>query len=185
MNDNLKIKLKAIKLIIYDVDGVMTDNRIIIGDHPEDELKHFNVKDGLGIKLLKKLGIYQVILTGKQSKIVDKRFSHLEVDAIFQGKQNKIDTFNAIISKFQINAENCLMVGDDLPDLPIFKRAGVSITVQDGHPWILEHADYITKAKGGKGAVREVCDLILTAHNLKEQIINDFIQTGEASTYVL
>ncbi|MCF6765081.1 HAD-IIIA family hydrolase [Thiotrichales bacterium 19S3-7] len=186
MND-LKLfdKLKKIKLIIYDVDGVMTDGRIILGNHPDDELKHFNVKDGLGIKLLQKLGIKQVILTGKQSTLVEKRFTHLGIDAIYQGRGNKIKTFEEIIARFHIKADAILMVGDDLPDLALMKRCGCSITVNDAHPWLFEYVDYISKAKGGKGAVREITDLILSAHHLKEKIIQDFIEFGEAKINVL
>ncbi|TNF68014.1 MAG: HAD family hydrolase [Gammaproteobacteria bacterium] len=184
-NSDLSDKLKKIKLIIYDVDGVMTDGRIIIGNHPNDELKHFNVKDGIGIKLLQKIGIKQVILTGKQSELVEKRFSHLGVDAIYQGKSNKVKTFEEIVASFQIKPEEILTVGDDLPDLALMMRSGVSITVKNAHPWLYDYVDYITQAKGGKGAVREISDMILCAYDLKEKIIKDYIEFGEAKVNVL
>ncbi|MCF6767899.1 HAD hydrolase family protein [Thiotrichales bacterium 19S11-10] len=178
-------KLKSIQLIIYDVDGIMTNGNIILENQPNGELKCFNVKDGLGMKLLSQIGIKQVILTGKQSDIVKKRFSSLNADAIFQGKSNKLNMLDIISLQFNIQPEAMLMIGDDLPDLAVMKRCHVSVATRDAHPWVLENVDYITKHNGGTGAVRELCDLILTAHGLKQEILNSYIEHGEAKLNVL
>lgn len=184
-NDALLEKLRKIRLVIYDVDGVMTDSRIVIGNHENDEQKFFNVKDGLGVKHLQKLSIKQIILTGKQSNLVTKRFEALGVDEIFQGKTKKIETFYHILEKYNLKPENILMMGDDLPDLPVLKKSGVAISTKDGHLWLDEYLDYKTQKKGGKGAVREITDLILEAHNLKDLVINEYLENGEMKPHVL
>ncbi len=172
-------ELKKIKLLILDVDGVLTDGGIIL-TNTGDELKVFNVKDGLGMKLIQKLGIEIAIITGKSSNLVQKRFESLGVDYIFQGQANKIKAYEGLLQKLGIDDDEVAYVGDDLPDLPLLKRVGFPITVNDGHKLIQPYVKYRTQLSGGQGAVREVCDLIYQSRGLLDRLVEDFISKGEA-----
>lgn len=172
-------ELKKIKLLILDVDGVLTDGGIILTS-AGDELKVFNVKDGLGMKLVQKLGVKIAIITGKTSELVQRRFESLGVDHIFQGQANKIKAYEGLLQELNISDDEVAYIGDDLPDLPLLKRVGFPITVNDGHQLIQSYVKYRTVLCGGKGAVREVCDLIYQSRGLLDRLAEDFIHKGEA-----
>jgi 3-deoxy-D-manno-octulosonate 8-phosphate phosphatase (KDO 8-P phosphatase) len=167
-------KLKNIKLVILDVDGVLTDGGIIYNDNGL-ETKIFNVKDGLGIKLLMKAGITLCIATGRRSNALYNRCKNLGIEHIFDGLSDKATMLDLMLDRTGVSAEQVAFMGDDLPDLGLMKKVGLSIAVADAHKTVLKHADMITSATGGNGAVREVCEAILTAQGLWENILEHFL----------
>jgi 3-deoxy-D-manno-octulosonate 8-phosphate phosphatase (KDO 8-P phosphatase) len=162
MKKNIKEKLKGIKLLILDVDGVMTDGRIIM-DNEGKEIKNFDVRDGHGIKILQRYGIKVAILTGRQSKVVEYRAKDLEIDDVYQGAFNKKDVFEKILKKHKLSVGEAAFMGDDIVDIPVLKRVGFSAAVADALDVVKKSVDYITRNKGGRGAVRELCEMILQA----------------------
>ncbi|MFC0178669.1 3-deoxy-manno-octulosonate-8-phosphatase KdsC [Thorsellia kenyensis] len=157
-------KVKKIKLLICDVDGVLTDGLIYMGNAGE-ELKAFHVRDGFGIHAIHQLGILTALITGRESKIVEERAKTLKIDFVFQGQSDKSIAFDHLCKQTQLKPDQIAYIGDDLIDLPVMNRVGLSVAVADAHPLVSQSVDYITSLHGGKGAVREVCDLLLYAHN--------------------
>jgi len=155
-------KLKKIELLLLDVDGVLTDGSIIYTDRGT-EIKVFSVKDGLGIRMLKAAGIDVGIVTGRRSEALRHRCRDLGITRVMEGIKDKAAVLDLIEKETGITADKMAFVGDDLPDLPLMKRVGVSITVADGHRAVKKAADIITEAVGGAGAVREICEAVLTA----------------------
>ena len=166
-------KLKKIKLLLLDVDGVLTDGGIIYNDNGT-ETKVFNVKDGLGIKLLMDAGIHLGIVTGRRSNALYSRCKDLGINIIYDGVDNKIDVLDALLDQTGVSVEEVAFIGDDLPDLALMKIIGLSIAVGDAQKTILDNADMVTSAKGGYGAVREACEAILKAKGLWENILERF-----------
>lgn len=162
MKKNIKEKLEKIKLLILDVDGVMTDGRIIM-DNQGREIKNFNVRDGHGIKLLQRYGIKIAILTGRQSKVVEYRAKDLEIEDVYQKVFNKKEIFQKILKKHKLSADEAAFMGDDIIDIPVLKSVGFSVAVADAVDVVKKSVDYITGHKGGQGAVREICEMILQA----------------------
>ena len=167
-------KLKHIKLLILDVDGVLTDGGIIYNDNGV-ETKIFNVKDGLGIKLLMQAGINLCIATGRRSNALYNRCKNLGIEHIFDGADDKAAILDLILDRTGVSAEQVAFIGDDLPDLALMKKVGLSIAVADAHKTVLKNADMVTSAKGGNGAVREVCEAILKAQGFWENILERFL----------
>ncbi len=160
------------KLLMMDVDGVMTDGGLIQGDDGL-EYKRFHARDGLGLKMLKSTGIQLAMVTGRTSVVVENRAKELGVIALEQGCHTKAIALERICASAGISAKECIFVGDDIIDLPAFALAGLSIAVADAHPLVLSHADWVTQKAGGYGAIREVCELIMHAQ--------DTLQTAMAS----
>jgi 3-deoxy-D-manno-octulosonate 8-phosphate phosphatase (KDO 8-P phosphatase) len=167
-------KLKLIKLLLLDVDGVLTNGQIIYGSG-NLETKSFNVKDGLGIRLLQSAGIEVGIVTGRTSEALLHRCVDLGITMIYDGVKSKGDLLDAILSASGFLAHEVAFVGDDLPDIPLLKKVGVSVAVADAHDLVKKNADMVTIKKGGDGAVREVCEQILEAKNLWEKIVQTCI----------
>lgn len=163
-SDSLLSKAREIRLLICDVDGVLSNGKVYYTNQGE-ELKSFNIKDGLGIKQLLNNGIQVAIITGRQSAIVDKRASELGISFIYQGKTDKQAAYQKIIQQLNITDKQVAHVGDDLPDLPLMLRSGLGISVADGYYLVQQKADWVTQNIGGQGAVREISDLLLTAQN--------------------
>ncbi len=163
-------KLKKIKLLLLDVDGVLTDGGIIYNDNGS-ETKVFNVKDGLGIRLLMEAGMHLGIITRRRSNALYCRCKDLGINLICDGVDNKIDVLDTLLDQTGVSAEEVAFIGDDLPDLALMKIVGLSIAVGDAHKTILDNADMVTSANGGHGAVREVCETILKAKGLWENIL--------------
>lgn len=161
-------KLAAIKLLLLDVDGVLTDGRIIY-DNEGNEVKAFDVKDGHGLKMLQRAGIKIGIITGRSSAVVQRRSSELGIDVLFQGSLSKLEPYQQILNEFSLTDEQVAYVGDDLVDLPILRRVGFSATVADAVPDVLPLVDYVTRREGGRGAVREICDMLLRAQGHWDQ----------------
>jgi 3-deoxy-D-manno-octulosonate 8-phosphate phosphatase (KDO 8-P phosphatase) len=166
-------RLKSINLLLLDVDGVLTDGGILYNDNGT-ETKVFDVKDGLGIKLLMEAGIHLGIITGRRSNALFNRCKDLGIDLIYDGVTDKTDAFNRVLERTGVSSEEVACIGDDLPDLVLMKRSGLSIAVADAHVTLRENADIITSAKGGHGAVREVCEAILKAKGLWDSILERF-----------
>jgi YrbI family 3-deoxy-D-manno-octulosonate 8-phosphate phosphatase len=151
-----------IKLLVLDVDGVMTDGRVILNGRGE-EIKRFHVRDGYGIKRLLDAGIDVVIITGRKSKAVEYRAKELGIQEIYQGVKEKGSLCREVIARKNLIKDQVCCIGDDLPDLPMFTQAGVSIAVADAALEVRSAASHVTDQKGGHGAVREVCEWILKA----------------------
>lgn len=164
VNESVLVNAKKIKLLVCDVDGVFSDGRIYLGNDGE-ELKAFHTKDGFGIKALGDSGVDIAIITGRRSAIVAKRMAALNVKHIIQGQEDKLPALLALAKELDINIDEISYIGDDMPDLPCIMQVGLGIAVNDAHPIVVAKADYTTFTRGGFGAVREVCDLIMQCQN--------------------
>lgn len=153
-------KIKAVKLLILDVDGVMTDGRIIYDDDGK-EIKIFDVKDGHGIKLLMRAGIDVAIITARESRVVLHRAKNLGIDIVYQKAMDKVEAFNEILQKKQLSEKEVAYVGDELVDIPLLRKVGFAVAVKDAVAEVKKYVDFVTEKNGGHGAVREICELIL------------------------
>jgi 3-deoxy-D-manno-octulosonate 8-phosphate phosphatase (KDO 8-P phosphatase) len=158
----------AIRLLILDVDGVMSDGLIYMGNNGE-ELKAFNVRDGYGLRCILTSGIEVAIITGRKAKLLEDRCHTLGISHLFQGQSDKLIAYHQLLSALNLTADQVAYVGDDLIDWPVMEQVGLSVAVADAHPLLLPKADYITRIHGGRGAVREVCDLILMSQGLLDE----------------
>ena len=161
---------QKIKLILLDVDGVLTDGRLYYGNNGE-ELKAFDIQDGLGIKLLQKGGIEVGIITGRTSKLLTRRTEELGIELVVQGREDKLTALNEILKGRAIDLEEIAFIGDDLPDLAVIRRVGLGITPANGNHIVASQAFWQTKKGGGQGAVREVAELILNAQGKLEALL--------------
>ena len=155
MNDNMQ----QIKLIIMDVDGVLTDGRIILGK--EEELKFFDVRDGMGIAIAKRSVLKVGIITSRTSEAVERRAKELKMDYIIQGCENKLETLNEIIEIENLGYQNVCYIGDDIIDIPLFRKAGFSATVNDAPDIVKSEVSYVSNKPGGRGAVRDIIEYVL------------------------
>ena len=167
VNESVLVNAKKIKLLVCDVDGVFSDGRIYLGNDGE-ELKAFHTKDGFGIKALDNSGVAVAVITGRRSTIVANRMAALNVKHIIQGQEDKLPALLTLAKELAISLDEVAYIGDDIPDLPCILRVGLGIAVQDAHPIVLTKADYTTFTRGGFGAVREVCDLIMQCQHSLE-----------------
>ncbi len=158
-----------IKLLLLDVDGVLTNGQIIY-DGVGNELKMFNVRDGHGLKLIQRAGIKVGIITGRKSEVVKRRASELGIDILYQGALKKMDPYLEILAQTGLAEEQIAYVGDDLIDLPVLGRVGFSATVADADAEVCSRVNYVASKPGGFGAVREICDLLLKAGGHWEQV---------------
>jgi 3-deoxy-D-manno-octulosonate 8-phosphate phosphatase (KDO 8-P phosphatase) len=163
-------RLNAIRLLLLDVDGVLTAGEIIYGDSGEQH-KIFNVKDGVGLRMLKAAGIQVGIVTGRSGEALLHRCRNLGIDLIFDGVRDKAQLLDPITAQTGIGVEQIAFVGDDLPDLSIMRKVKLAVAVADAHPAIRETAHMITVAGGGRGAVREVCDALLKAQGRWDEMV--------------
>ncbi|MBI4432794.1 MAG: HAD hydrolase family protein [Candidatus Omnitrophica bacterium] len=160
MELDLKERINKVKLVIVDIDGVMTDGRIVLGDHG-DELKFFDAQDGHGMVMLRRAGIRTVLLSGRKSRVNVRRAKEIQVVKLYQNAHDKLKVFEKILKKFKVGPEEVCYMADDLIDLPVLTRVGFSVTVPDAVPEVKERAHCVTERKGGRGAVRELTDLLL------------------------
>ena len=161
-----------IKLIIFDVDGVLTDSGLYFTDDGR-EFKKFNSKDGLGLSWLAQTDITVAIITGRTSPIVADRMKALNINHVYQGRMNKLETYHNLLQAMELDHKQVAYVGDDAIDVPIMKECGLPITVADAHESAKSVAQWVTTNKGGYGAGREVCDLLLTAQNKMTDILKN------------
>lgn len=167
-------RAKKIKLLILDVDGVLTDGRIIY-DNFGDELKFFNVNDGLGMFLLYRAGIRSVIITAKKTRAVKRRAHDMRVAAVYSN-HHKLKIYQKVLRKFRVKDEEVCFMGDDLLDLPIIKRAGLAVSPPNAVEEVKSSSHYITERHGGKGAVREVVEIILKSQGLWDKVISKYLK---------
>jgi len=171
---NLNERAARIKLMIFDVDGVLTDGSLHYGADGE-ALKTFNVHDGLGIKLLQEAGIKTAIISARKSPQVTRRAADLGIEFLHQGGHDKLTPFNSLLEQTGLTAEEVGFIGDDVVDLPILTRVGLAVGVPNGRPDVISRAHHITQASGGRGAVREVCELLLKAQGSYDKIMAQFL----------
>lgn len=175
ISNTLTLKAKKIKLLILDVDGVLTDNRLIYGDDGQ-EYKAFYTRDGHGMVLLQKSGVDIAIITGRKSALVTKRMQDLKVKHVHQGVPDKLPTFLNLVDELGIEMSEIAYVGDDILDLPILTRIGLSVTPADGDFEVKSRVDYISHFKGGQGCVREVCEMIMRSQETWQQHMDFFLR---------
>ncbi|MDP2992451.1 MAG: HAD-IIIA family hydrolase [Deltaproteobacteria bacterium] len=166
-------KARQVKVLLLDVDGVLTDGRITYNDRGE-EIKSFHVRDGLGIKLLQRCGIEVAILTGRISEALLHRCRELKIETVLQGMEPKLAAYEWLLRNRGLVDSQVAYVGDDWVDIQILKRAGLPVAVKNADKGVMAYVDYVTQQDGGQGAVREVCELILEAKGLKEKALAAF-----------
>ena len=154
-----------VKLLLFDVDGVLTDGRLVIGDDGL-EFKAFNSRDGHGIKMLQRHGVSVGIITGRTSEVVKHRVKDLQIRHVYQGCKEKLPVYRKLIKKLKLKPEQTAFVGDDVVDLPIMLQVGLAVAVHNAHPLAKQHAHWVTPSIGGYGAAREACEMILHAHGV-------------------
>ncbi len=167
-------KAKKLKLLILDVDGVLTDGKLFF-DNEGNEYKSFHARDGHGIKLLRQTGVEVAVISGRKSNSVALRMKSLGIEHVYQGHENKVAAFNELIELMGIRPDQAAHVGDDLLDLPIMIRVGLAIAVNDANFAVKQHADWCTVLPGGQGAVREVCDFIMQAQGHFDEVLNAYL----------
>ena len=174
---SLEDQLKKIKILILDVDGVLTDGSIIINSEGV-ETKIFSVQDGAGLKMLRRAGIEPVIISGRKSPVTEIRAKELNIKRVYMGMTSKKKAFEEIRKEFRIESEEICVMGDDLVDLPLMLESGVAVAVPDAPEYVKAKANYVTKKRGGKGAVREVTDMLIKVQgkwdDLTERYFNLF-----------
>ncbi len=168
-------RASRVKLLILDVDGVLTDGRIILGNYG-DELKFFDIHDGHGVVMLIRSGIKTVIISGRKSRINVKRAKEMRVIKVYQNAHDKLKVFEKVLKKSRVTPEEVCYVGDDLIDLPVLKRVGFSVAVRNAVEEVRGAAHYVTERSGGRGAVREVADLLLKAQNQWDELMERYLR---------
>jgi len=167
-------KAKEIELVILDVDGVMTDGSLFLGDDGQ-EYKAFNSLDGHGLRMLQDSGVTVAIITGRKSEVVNHRMKDLGITTIYQGYRDKTPAYEALLADTNVDSSQIAYVGDDVVDLPVMSRVGFPIAVQNAHPFVKKHAVWTTEASGGRGAVREICELLLSSRGLLDDILSSYL----------
>ena len=168
-------KASRVRLVVFDVDGVLTDGSLYLGDDGQ-EYKAFHSRDGHGMAMLREAGVEIGIITGRTSQVVVHRMASLGVEHVYQGRREKLPAFEDLLSKLGFSADEVAFVGDDVVDLPILVRAGLAIAVADAHPLVLRHAHWQTPSPGGRGAARDVCELILEARGQLDALLRRYLR---------
>lgn len=165
---------KQIKLLVLDVDGVLTDGKLYFSNSG-DELKAFSTLDGQGIKMLQQTGVTVAIITGRQSELVKRRASNLGIEHLIQGREDKLIALDELRAKLQLDYEHIAFLGDDLPDLAAMRKVALGMTVANGHCFVAEHAMWTSQAAGGQGAVREACEFIMQSQGTLQQVWGQYL----------
>lgn len=174
MNE-LAERAKKIKCLICDVDGVLTDGLLYIDNHG-NELKSFHVQDGVGLKLLMAAGIEIAVITTSSNAVVDHRMKQLGITHYYKGQVDKRNAYQQLKQTLSLQDDQFAYIGDDLPDLPLIKQVGLGVAVANAVPLVKEFADWRTEKKGGRGGVRELCDLILKAQNKGDMALEGYLK---------
>jgi 3-deoxy-D-manno-octulosonate 8-phosphate phosphatase (KDO 8-P phosphatase) len=174
-------KANQIRLVIFDVDGVLTDGSLYLGDDGQ-EYKAFHSKDGHCMKMLQASGIQIGIITGRTSEVVRIRMRSLGVEHVYQGKLDKLPAYDELKAAIGLRDEQIAYVGDDVVDLPVMVRVGLAIAVQDAHPLVKQHAHWVTPSNGGRGAAREVCELLMDAQGNLAPALERYLLPSEPVT---
>ena len=170
---DVSTKAADIKLVIFDVDGVLTNGGLFFGDSGE-EYKMFNSKDGHGMKMLQDSGVHIAIITGRSSNVVTQRMINLGIEHVFQGVADKNIAYQELKAQLGINDSNIAYMGDDVIDLPVMTKVGLSMAVADAHSVVIENADWTSQYKGGHGAAREACEMIMQAQGTLAPMIKGY-----------
>jgi len=174
MKDILE-RAAQVKLVIFDVDGVLTDGSLFLGDDGL-EYKAFNSRDGHGMKMLQKSGVTIAIITGRTSKVVEYRMQSLGIEHVYQGQLDKRIAFAELLEELKLKTDEVAYVGDDVVDLPVMSRVGLAIAVQDAHAMVLKHAHWQTPSCGGRGAGRDVCEMLMEARGVLQEELDSYLQ---------
>ncbi len=174
MQDILE-RAAQIRLVIFDVDGVLTDGSLFLGDDGQ-EYKAFHSRDGHGMKMLQAAGVEIGIITGRTSQVVQHRMDSLGIRHVYQGKLEKLPAFEELVAKLGLSPHQVAYVGDDVVDLPVMRRVGLAIAVQDAHPLVREHAHWSAEHGGGRGAARDVCELIMRAQGSLDAQLQPYLE---------
>lgn len=169
LDEALRARIRPLRMMIFDVDGVLTDGRVIYQDDGS-EIKSFDVQDGHGIKLLQRAGIEVALISGRFCKAVEHRAQGLGITRVYLGEKVKAETYSTILSETGLKSEQTGFMGDDLIDIPIMRRVGFAVAVPNAVPHVFPYAHYVTRATGGRGAAREVCELILQVQELWDEV---------------
>ncbi|MEI6414505.1 MAG: 3-deoxy-manno-octulosonate-8-phosphatase KdsC [Pseudomonadota bacterium] len=167
-------KAAVIRLVIFDVDGVLTDGSLFLGDNGQ-EYKAFHSRDGHGMVMLRQAGVEIGVITGRTSEVVRIRMEALGVREVFQGQRDKRPAYETMKQRLGLTDGEIAYVGDDVVDLPVLTQVGLGIAVADAHPWVIERAHWQTRAGGGRGAVREVCELLLAARGQLDALLSGYL----------
>lgn len=162
LQTELTVRCAAIRLAIFDVDGVMTDGKLYLGSDGS-EIKTMHVRDGLGLKRLMAAGITPAVISGRASAMVARRMAELGVEHVFLASDDKIRDYQSLLATLAVSDDQVAMMGDDLPDLDLMQRAGVAFAVANAVPEVIQAADWVSHRNGGEGAVREACELLISA----------------------
>ena len=176
MDDALKERALNIRMLVLDVDGVLTDGKLYF-DHAGNELKAFNTRDGLGMKALQRSGIEVAVITGRKSEAVSHRMAQLGIQHVYQGREDKLNAFLHLLELTGLEASQVCFAGDDWIDLPLLLRVGLAVSVADAEERVKEQAHWITQRNGGDGAVREICNLILAAQGKDQTILDEILSS--------
>ena len=171
---DIQERAALIKLLIFDVDGVLTDGSLLLGDDGQ-EYKAFHSQDGHGIKMLQRHGVRCAVITGRTSKVVEHRMRNLGIDLIYQGQENKLEGFADLLGRLGLNPEQVAYMGDDVVDLPVMRKVGLAIAVSNAHPWVIRHAHWQTPRAGGRGAARDACEMLMEAHGVLQQELDSYL----------
>ena len=174
MDNRVVSLLRQAKILVTDVDGVLTDGKISYTSDGQ-EIKSFHIQDGLGLKLLDRAGFEIAIITGRTSPMVERRAAELGIKHLVQGREDKCEALLALANSLGYSLEQCIYVGDDLPDLAAVRASGVGCSVADAHPAVQESADIVSQRAGGEGAMREICELILQARGQLDDILDEYL----------
>ncbi len=174
MRDDVLSKAARIRLVIFDVDGVLTDGRLYLGNDG-NEYKAFHIRDGHGIRMLLDAGIEVAVISGRHAASVERRLTDLGIRHAYLGVQDKRAAFDSLLARLELTAGQVAYVGDDLIDLPVMNRVGLAIAVRDADPFVRQHAHWQTPSCGGRGAVREVCELLLEARGQLTTLRNRYL----------
>jgi 3-deoxy-D-manno-octulosonate 8-phosphate phosphatase (KDO 8-P phosphatase) len=172
--DDVYLKARPVRLAIFDVDGILTDGSLYYSDSGE-ETKVFDVRDGHGMKMLQESGVALAIITSRQSSCVARRAENLGIDLLFQGVENKLSAFRTLTARLAVEASACAYMGDDWVDLPVLTRCGLALSVPEAPAVVRQRVHYVTRASGGRGAVREACELIMQAQGTFESRLAAFL----------
>lgn len=174
MDAVLRERASEIRMLVLDVDGVLTDGKLYF-DHAGNEMKAFNTRDGMGMKALQRAGIEVAVITGRKSKAVAHRMAQLGIQHVYQGREDKLEAFLELLEMTGLDAEQVCFAGDDWIDLPVLMRVGLAVSVADAEEHVRQQAHWITQRNGGDGAVREICNLILSAQEKEQTILDEIL----------
>ena len=175
MNKRLIARARRIRLAIFDVDGVLTDGTLHLGKHGE-QIKTFNILDGLGLKMLAASGVGLALLSGRKSSVVALRARETGIAHVLQGSTSKLETYHGLLRKLKLAEEETSFMGDDLPDLPVLRRCGLAFSVPDAPQIVRGHVHYVTRNAGGRGAVREACEFLMRAQGTLENQMATYLR---------